>query len=649
MNSTRSLSPAIIVATFLTSALLAEPLAIPGITFDKGEVYQIVPGETIFVDQPFRWHQPPQAVASQLALRTVLELDEPVTVHVETAGILYAAFWQWDFGFLQHARGDAAENIHGWHHLGPLGGSPRHRSGIKTINWFLKTRLNPLPHAAPAPFAPLHLYSRALTPGTAKLPLTAYHGQWIIVGFQSEPDIRIASPITPQVTLSATKALHNVCNPHEVITATSNKPIISLKLYHQGRVVLQSQLPTFTAPDIPGRYCLQIEFQKPDPDDEYSPNPYAPSLLPLTVAYEPVTRQGWPTDYFPILFWSGWDYTGLFIPNPQRLENLVTINQFELGANTSYCPPKGDPLLDALNMRLIVGVRGKTKHQIRDVADDEFRPGSFLWEIEHLGPFAPNVLGFHVEDEPPFRAAQRLKRCLQVFREYDADRHLFYCLHGPRAPEFWQIAGATVRQTRAYPIRRDFKDDFLPQIKSELADYLVACQSADNSTPLWFVAQSFGDLGRPDGINRWDQPTPEQLRLMINLALARGIKGLSYFCLGTSPGGREDLTAILRHPYVPHDTLYHEVARLNTLIAKHGPFLNTLYWQKTLEQPDEQLDIQLLTNAQNQSFAYVTNFNYNNPAQATLSLQQFDVPQSISLTPGQGTIINLATQEQVPF
>lgn len=621
--------------------MCAGSVTLPGITFKQGELYKIAPGELIFQDRTFQWHEPPQ-IGNGVALRTGLNLDVPVAVKVDSPGILYAVFWQWDFGFLQHGYSTIAERVHGWQRISLAGGSPRHQSGISTINWFLNSRLDPRPHAAPSPFSPLQLYSRRMAAGEHALPLTEYHGQWVIVGFLPDPEFGIASPDFVPVTLSPAKTRHNICNPGAALSVQTDKVVRVLRIFHHGKLVLRSETPEFTAPQAPGRYCVEIAFHKPDPNDEYGPNPYAKRLLPLTVSHPPVTDPGWSPDFFPILFWEGWDYRGHFKPNPDLTENLSILNQFEIGANITYCPVGGHELLEALNMRLIVGVRAKTKFQLREVEEEDFRPGSFLWEIEHHGPFSPNVFGFHIEDEPPSWTATRFKKCLEEFQGYDSKRHLIYCLHGAHAPDFWKIATPTIRQTRAYPIRRVVEDNYLPQITTEMADYLIACQQADATTPLWFVLQSFGDLGRPGGIDRWNQPTPEQLRLMINLALGRGVKAFSYFCFGGSPAAREDLSAIVRYPYVPYDGLYDEVIRLNRYISQNARFLNGLVWQQTFNQPNKQLDVQILTDAEKQHFAYVTNFGYKEAATTTLSFPKWNLNQTIHLEPGDAEIINLS-------
>jgi hypothetical protein len=164
---------------------------------------------------------------------------------------------------------------------------------------------------------------------------------------------------------------------------------------------------------------------------------------------------------------------------------------------------------------------------------------------------------------------------------------------------------------------------------------------------LWFVAQTFADLGRPGGMDRWELPTPEQFRLMMNLCLGRGVKGFSYFCFAGCPAIHEDLLAIVYHPYVPTSGLYGEVVKFNDMLTENAVFLNDLTWQQELEQPNDKLDIQLLKNSRNQTVAYITAADYENKVEAKVNLPKMRGERTVSLRPGGAVIINTSTGEQL--
>ena len=156
---------------------------------------------------------------------------------------------------------------------------------------------------------------------------------------------------------------------------------------------------------------------------------------------------------------------------------------------------------------------------------------------------------------------------------------------------------------------------------------------------LWLVAQSFGDMGKPD---LWDVPTPAEMRLMINLALARGTRGLTYFCYDSSPRAKEWLEGLAVWPFVPANELYHEVGRINRRVASLAPTITDLRWVEEAGQPAQRFDVQLLVDGAGQPYAWITNLDTQHAAEGTITMGAEYEPVSVELAPGDGVLVRLS-------
>ncbi len=588
--------------------------ATTGFKVDGAESYPLRAGEPLFIDEAFVWEQVPGDFADRTAWRVKLNRAEPVIVYAEGSGHLYAVLWKWDFGFFKHAPEHLIKNLNGWQLVD---------AEAATVE------------GAPKPYSPMALYRRPLGAGQHDLDLLAYFGQWMIVGFQKhEGSANPRSGDVPSFELVGARTRHHVYHPGEEVQIRSNETVVSVRLYRHGQEVFAGTGDRLRAPTVPSRYCLQIAFES------------GFRAVPLVVGFGPATEPGWPRDFFPIHFYDGWGYRGVFIPNEEAAAELEKIDQFEQGANTFFTGATHD-LVDALGGRRILYVRGKTKHAVRNVDDDAAAAKMFLYEINRHRPFEPNVLGFYIVDEPPPALMGRVKSLESAFQKTDQERHLVYCLLGNEAPRFWKTAGSTVRMTRAYPIRRAFDDDYRPRIREELHDYLNACQSADQDARFWLVAQAFGDLGHPKKTNRWTAPTPELLRLQINLALSRGTKAITYFCWRSSPMAKEDITAISLYPYVPQDGRYEEVRRIATRIDALKPLLVSWKWVESVPQATAEFDVQRLIDRDGRPYAWVTNWNYREEVRGAVSVPGLENDVEIRLAPGGSTVIDARTGEEI--
>ena len=600
----------------------------PGTTMidvEGGDVYTLKASEPLFSSDTFKWKTVPDGFKGFKAVRSELNSGTPLVVDTKEPGYLYAVLWRWDYGLLGHGP-SPLNDLNGWELVD--------EAGAEIAD-------------APKPFSSAPLYRLAIGSGKHSVNLVEYAGQWVIVGFRPDADAKI-TPVPESVTLTGAKTRHNVVDPGTTVVVKSEGKVIGVGLYHKGKLVLERESSQFKAPDQAGRYCLDIRF------------PNSHRVEPLTVGYGPVTEPGWPKGFFPRGFYG---VTGAsFSPNGKVMGQLSLLCQFELGSNTFISTPGREgptpeqaqegALLDLLGVRRIMRITG-CRWPMRELKkmDDAGAVRIIMWEITHFGKLSrPNVLGAYVEDETPPQYSFRLAKVEEAFSELRKtqypNRHLLYCLGGAgdwRDAVVWRIANSTVMMARAYPVRqghRDSDESRHRQIKTELGDMITNFQKmkTDKGISFWLVPQVFGTDKRPP---IWDPPTAEQIRLMVNLGLARGIKGVTYFGFGSTPRSGEDLFGITDYPYVASDDRYDEVAAVNAKIKSLEPLLTTWEWVTSVPQETEEFDVQILASAKDQRYAYVTNLSYLKNANGMVKLPDMEDPVEVSLEPGDGTIIEI--------
>ena len=184
------------------------------------------------------------------------------------------------------------------------------------------------------------------------------------------------------------------------------------------------------------------------------------------------------------------------------------------------------------------------------------------------------------------------------------------------------------------------------QIKIELTDPIELWQATDPDLPFWLVVQAFGTGVRP---KNWDPPTASHLRLMVNLALARGTRAITYFGFGSTPDGFEDINGISRWPFVPTDQRYAEVGAINAKIHALRPLLTSWKWVKSLPQKTEDFDVQLLAGAGGRQFVWVTNSSFEEPKTGSIAMPGTKSKIDVSLPPGHAKVFNLSDLSEVPI
>ncbi len=598
--------------------------ATPPYTVDPATAYALEPREKVFEDQPHVWSVVPETARGGTAWRLGLDGDGVVTVTTAQPGRLLAALWRWDYGFLQHAPQGAALN--GW---------VRSEDSTATIA------------DAPAPFDTLPVYRLEVAAGEHALGVVEPFGQWVLIGF--EPDDKVTSTaVPPTVELLGAKTPQHVYEQGAELAVKASQPVRSLVLYQRGKVVVRSESDALRLPAKPGRYCLSVAFEG------------ATRLESLVIGYGPIKEPGWPKGFFPVSFYGV--RGGPFSPNSARHYVLDVLAQFELGANVfsvtrrpkENAPKEIDALFTALGVRRIIRLpqcRWPMRETESKGMTDDRTVYYVLFEIGHWGQSKrSDVLGLYIEDETPPEYAFRLEAVEKAFRARIDEwpgRHLLYCLGGAgdwRDAVVWRIAGSTVQMARAYPIRQSHRDDMgarARQIRAELGDMICNFQKrkTDPSTPFWIVLQSFGTDVRPP---IWDPPTAAQMRMMVHMALARGVRGLTWFGYGSTPGGGEDLYGVSHWPYVPTDERYAEVARLNAYVHELRPLVTAWHWVGTVGQKTEQFDVHQLRHDDGREFVYVTNLSFAESRAGSIDLPGKGGAMEVALGPGEGRIVELA-------
>ena len=139
------------------------------------------------------------------------------------------------------------------------------------------------------------------------------------------------------------------------------------------------------------------------------------------------------------------------------------------------------------------------------------------------------------------------------------------------------------------------------------------------ATPYWLIMQTFGQ-GR-----LWSIPDGGQVRLMANLAIGRGTKGLSYYCYGAHPRWG---TGFVDYPAVPRDNRYAALKAFGQKIPGLCKILPKLVWHGGFEQQDMMFDVQYLTSKDGKKYIQVTNWNYLKPHKGMVRADRIMIPET---------------------
>jgi hypothetical protein len=572
----------------------------------ESTIARIAPARPIFTGESFMWKSIPPAFWGKTGLRTTLDRRSPLRYHARQGGFIYAALWTWDYGFLDHLPEALRSAYNGW---------------TKTDQVATVAR-------APEPFDRLPIYRRFVPRGDGSIDLDAYVGQWVVLGFSESPMAESVEGDPGEVIVSGARARHNVVEQGQHVSLESTSTVESYTLYHDGAIIQSGTGTDFEAPTNSGRYALRVKTARGE------------ATLPLTIALRPPSSPGWERGFFPIHFYNGYSYAGQFFPNHAQLGDLQTLAMFEMGTNTFFLSSPNE-LVDLLHARTLLNLKDKTIPMTRRMPDAKEAEAAFDALLVSLSPVPLNTLGLYVEDEPPLEAAARLSKMTVSARSILPGVPLLYTTEGERSTELWKTAGSDARMTRAYPIRKSMRRELRRSIENELSGFLSFVQKSSNSTPIWLVVQAFGDPGI------WKQPSPAQLRLMVNLALARGVRGLTYFVYDSSPKGTERLVGIARWPFVPQSGLYGEVKNLNEGIAQLKSFLASTRWSSNVPQYDRRFDVQVVSTMDGKGYAWITNWDTERSVTGKVSLKLDDDPIEVTLGPGCRQIIDLRSGKSI--
>ena len=590
-----------------------EAVGMSGVKVKQSQTYALQPGEKIFDDRQFVWEEVSRSFKGRSAIRHKLNGLEPLTVEVKGPGRLLALLWVWDFGFI----GDGpqpAKNINGWELVDANAAEAR---GYPRM---------------------LGLYAKQMCAGDTTVNLKSYFGQWIVVGFEPADSVGHWRALNaPALTLADARTRHNIVDPEQKVTLQSapdaqlddpdaaprgvrgqgspvaERAVYVCELYDEGERLLAVEHSgqalrdgiEFTAPKRPGRYWLQVG-RKAASDR---------TVLPLTVALPPIEKYASLENTFSVSSWVRGGEEKPICPDMSVWGELDVLDQLELGINTFFVGHDA-PLVNALNGRKI-GSAGNTKYALSKGAEDPAGcAGTVMWLLGQNAPYGPEVLGIYVADEPLnndelFQNIEALYR-KDGKRIVKGDRplpHLLYCMisyGNSTLPDFWKKSESTARMARMYPILgRGRSGRSLAPIASYLGwiEQLQGYGGNIPDAPFILVMQTFGQY------LLWSRPTGGQIRLMANLAVSRGVKGLSYYCYGTNKN--KDWNGIVNYPFLPKDDRYEAVKRLGRRLTDLGEILPRLKWVGGIEQKDVLFDVQYLTDdIDGAEYIWVTNWDF---------------------------------------
>jgi len=575
----------------------APNLRIPGVRVKRSMLYRLQRGEPVFADREFVFSQIAAKLEGQTAVRNELAGLEPLEVAVKGPGRLLALLWVWDFGFMSDGPPQAS-NINGWRLLDPQA-----------------ARVEGYPQ-------PLGLYARQIPAEETAVNLKEYFGQWIIVEFVRGTGESQDKDGPMALMLPGAKTRHNILDPGREATLRAapdsrlhDADRVTCELFDEGECVsrfggsgqaLKDQGINFTLPERPGRYWLQIEV----------PGSSTKTVLPLTVALPPIENYAAMEGFFPVNTWVTISGTPEqpFSPHEKLTGELATIDQVELGVNTFWAGIDA-PFIEALNGRKIVSARSTYINRTIAAEDPKRAAGMMLSELRALLPYPPDVLAISIADEPLMARAGYFKLVEEGYRNEASTiakssgrpaPPLLYCLDGQPADEcnsFWAVAGSAIRQSRIYPIRKNTSGGLAGL--TQIINYgIKVAQIAprQEEIPYWLILQAFGQ-------ERWAVPTGGQVRLMVNMALARGIKGLSYFGYGHHM--RFGIYGMVDYPFLPNDDRYAAVKTLGRKLWELRDLLPQLHYRRSVAQRDKLFDVQHLTDAEGADYLWVTNLDYD--------------------------------------
>ncbi|MGI9610107.1 MAG: hypothetical protein ACR2NL_07410, partial [Acidimicrobiia bacterium] len=494
---------------------------------DVATVRSLVPGRSLFAapDDHLRWENGRLPDFDRFVAVADLNRADPLVVTSRLPGLLYAILWRWDFGMLD-TDPQSMPTLHGWELVDADAG--------RVMDFG-------------PPLSPVPLYRRSMGAGRHEVTIGEYLGQWVLVGFEEHSEAGAQIRPLPEITLVGGRTRHNVFDPGANVQVKAARTVLGIRLCRKGEAAQSVSLDSFRAPAEPGRYWLEVNLDS------------GTRFIPLTVGYGPVSEPGWRTDrLFPIhAYGSGYAQNA----NPAIVSDLTVLAQLDLGLNTFFvsrgkkAPPPQPELIDAIGGRRFYSTRNFTRYAVRQVEEDDSALRVFFWSLGQF-PSAKNVLGYYAEDEPPSETSRRMGLIERKFADdfRGSDLRLLYCLVSG-GTEYWQAANTSAGMFRAYPFYKNIVDD-VPAMRSyvqrTLIDGIANWRKHAPDRPVWVIVQAFGDP-------TWEVPSAAQVRLLCNLALARGIDGLTYF----SWGHGMPIHGLARWPHVPADERYAEVGRIN--------------------------------------------------------------------------------------
>jgi len=204
------------------------------------------------------------------------------------------------------------------------------------------------------------------------------------------------------------------------------------------------------------------------------------------------------------------------------------------------------------------------------------------------------VIAYYPFDEPHARFAPALKGVAEMVSTYDPDREIVSSI----APNELENMGYLTKMARfsrhiithyhLYKHTREGDFDAMENRGQGYTEYLDAAHAQVPELDLWPAMQVFSNelhppeqsravdaLGPPtlERVANWRFPTPDELRVLILLGLAHGMKGVFYFTYNYFDYEGETVWGLIDEQGNRNEPLIGVVRELNELIEEHSDLL----------------------------------------------------------------------------
>ena len=252
----------------------------------------------------------------------------------------------------------------------------------------------------------------------------------------------------------------------------------------------------------------------------------------------------------------------------------------------------------------------------------------------------PAVIAYQFSDEPSLDVARAYRKIYEHLAKEFPTRPVVTCVVGEHAGNqsafdpllIWRELRPRLRMVRCYPIRRGYPIPVRYDLMKTHPRFLpfetaLRIFGADTSTPWWFVVQTFGTPVADVERSMWLNPTPEQVKAMIHLALAYGAKGILCWSFQTHmfSGGEKMPALVDMKTLAPEDGKYQAVAQVAQFIHKVKRILLKLKPGGPSVFRDREREVIVVGKRDDEGNLYVYAVNINHRNAVTVTMRSFRI------------------------